>query len=351
MKDLKPYLICENASILEALKRINELPDSLTLLVTREDDKLLGTLTDGDIRRGFIKGLTLSDPISKFMSVSFKYIKKGFSISELKTARHQNIRLLPFLDEDDRIIKIYDLKKCASILPLECVIMAGGRGERLRPLTDNVPKPMLLLGNKPIIVHNIDRLISYGIEKIYISVRYLGQKIVDYFGDGSSKGIRIEYIWEDEPIGTVGAISLVKDFTTDYILIMNSDLFTDVDFEDLYLNVINSDSSLGVSTIPYTTKIPYGIFTVDENQIKGLKEKPIYTNYANAGIYILKKKIIDKIPYNSFFNITDLMEKLIEEGQTVIHNPIVGYWIDIGQLQDYLNAQEIVKHLHNGGYN
>jgi dTDP-glucose pyrophosphorylase len=351
MKDFRPFLICENATILEALKRINELPDSLTLLVTKNDDRLLGTLTDGDIRRGFIRGLTLNDTISKFMSVSFRAIKKGFSVSELKTARNQNIRLLPFLDENDKIIKIYDLKKCVSILPLECVIMAGGRGERLRPLTDTIPKPMLLLGSKPIIEHNIDRLISYGIEKIYISVKYLGQQIVDYFGDGSSKGIHIEYIWEDKPIGTVGAISLVKDFGTEYILIMNSDLFTDVDFEDLYLNVIKSDSSLGVSTIPYTTKIPYGIFTVDENQITGLKEKPVYTNYANAGIYILKRNIIDKIPYNSFFNITDLMEKLIKEGQSVIHNPIVGYWIDIGQQQDYLNALEIEKHLHNAGYN
>ena len=179
--------------------------------------------------------------------------------------------------------------------------MAGG--ERLRPLTDLTPKPMLLLGGKPIIEYNIDRLISFGIEKIYISVKYLGQQIVDYFGDGSSKGITIEYIWEDQSLGTAGALSLVNKFNTDYILLMNSDLFTNADFEDLYLNVLENNALMGVATIPYTTKVPYGIFTVDQNQITALKEKPIFTNYANAGIYILNRRILDKIPLNTYFNI------------------------------------------------
>jgi NDP-sugar pyrophosphorylase family protein len=206
---------------------------------------------------------------------------------------------------------------------------------------------MLLLGGKPIIEHNIDRLISFGIEKIYISVKYLGQQIVDYLGDGSSKGITIEYIWEDQPLGTAGALSLVNKFGTDHILLMNSDLFTDADFEDLYLNVLENEALLGVATIPFTTKIPYGIFTVSQNKITGIQEKPIFTNYANAGIYILNTEIIDKIPHNSFFNITNLIERLISEKQLVIHNSIVGYWIDIGQHLDYINAQEIVKHLKN----
>jgi NDP-sugar pyrophosphorylase family protein len=204
------------------------------------------------------------------------------------------------------------------------------------------------LGGKPIIEHNIDRLISYGIEKIYISVKYLGQQIVDYFGDGSSKGISIEYIWEDQPLGTAGALSMVRKFNTDYVLLMNSDLFTDVDFEDLYLNLVEKQAQMGVATIPYTTKIPFGIFAIDQDQITGIEEKPTYTNYANAGIYILNCKLIDKIPINQFYNITDLIDLMILEKQRIIHNPIIGYWIDIGQLQDYINAQEIVKHLKNG---
>jgi NDP-sugar pyrophosphorylase family protein len=127
---------------------------------------------------------------------------------------------------------------------------------------------------------------------------------------------------------------------------MNSDLFTDADFEDLYFNKLGAGALMGVATVPYTTKVPYGIFTTNENQITGLKEKPVYTNYANAGIYILSQTVINKIPRNTLYNITDLMEQLITENQSVIHNPIVGYWIDIGQHQDYINAQEIVKHIH-----
>ncbi|MDA3779276.1 MAG: sugar phosphate nucleotidyltransferase [Bacteroidales bacterium] len=158
----------------------------------------------------------------------------------------------------------------------------------------------------------------------------------------------MEFVWEDQPLGTAGALSLIERFNTNHILLMNSDLFTDVDFEDLYLSTIQHNAAMGVATVPYTTKVPYGIFNIEENKITGLKEKPVYTNYANAGIYILNTTVLNKIPRNTFYNITDLMEQLITENQPIIHNPIVGYWIDIGQHQDYINAQEIVKHLKNG---
>jgi dTDP-glucose pyrophosphorylase len=346
MKDFSKNIIPHTASVIEAMKKLNEVPGSLTLFVVDEQQRLVGTLTDGDIRRGFIHGLTLTDTVEKFMLKSFHKVNNSFTVHDFKQARDKGIRLLPVLNDKGQIEKVYDLKKRKSILPLEAMIMAGGRGERLRPLTDKTPKPMLPLGNKPIIEHNIDRLISYGIEKIYISLKYLGHQIVDYFGDGSSKGIQIEYVWEDQPLGTAGALSLVKKFNTDHILLMNSDLFTDADFEDLYFNKLGAGALMGVATVPYTTKVPYGIFTTNENQITGLKEKPVYTNYANAGIYILSQTVINKIPRNTLYNITDLMEQLITENQSVIHNPIVGYWIDIGQHQDYINAQEIVKHIH-----
>lgn len=159
-----------NASVIEAMKKLNEVPGSLTLFAVNEQEQLVGTLTDGDIRRGFIHGLTLNDSVEKFMLKSFHKVRNGFSVHDFKEARDKGIRLLPVLNETGQIEKVYDLKKRKSILPLEAMIMAGGRGERLRPLTDKTPKPMLPLGNKPIIEHNIDRLISYGIEKIYISV-------------------------------------------------------------------------------------------------------------------------------------------------------------------------------------
>jgi len=348
MHDFSKNTIKEKASVIEAMKKLNDIPNSLTLFVIDSEERLVGTLTDGDIRRGFIRGRSLNDSVEEFMLRTFHKVEDGFSVNDFKEARKLGIRLLPVVDQSGRIQKVYDLKKRKSILPLEAMIMAGGRGERLRPLTDKIPKPMLPLGNKPIIEHNIDRLISFGIEKIYVSVKYLGQQIVDYFGDGSAKGIQIEYIWEDQPLGTAGALSLVNKFNTDHILLMNSDLFTDADFEDLYLNTIQNDASLGVATTPYTRKVPFGVFTTEAHRITGIKEKPVYTNYANAGIYILNREVINQIPENQFFNITDLMEVLIQNKQTLIHNPIVGYWIDIGQRQDYKNAQEIVKHIRNG---
>lgn len=347
MYNFTKNIIPQTATVIEAMTKLNEVPGTLTLFAVDKNLRLVGTLTDGDIRRGFIHGLTLSDPVERFILKSFHKVNKGFSINDFKLAREKGIRLLPVLDDNGIITQVFDLKKHKSILPLECMIMAGGRGERLRPLTDKIPKPMLLVGNKPIIEHNIDRLISFGIEKIYISVKYLGQQIEDYLGDGSSKGISIEYIREEKSLGTAGALSLIEKIHTDHILLMNSDLFTDADFEDLYLNTIENKASIGVATVPYTTKVPYGIFNIEKNQIIGLREKPIYTNYANAGIYIINKMVIPKIPHNTYYNITDLIEVLIAQKHSLIHNPVVGYWIDIGQHQDYINAQEIVKHIQS----
>ena len=206
---------------------------------------------------------------------------------------------------------------------------------------------MLKIGNKPIIEHNVDRLALHGIEKIYISVKYLGQQIKDYFKDGSNKGISIEYIEEVEPLGTCGALSLVKEFNSDYILLMNSDLFTDIDFESFYVNVMEKDADLGVASIPYTINVPYAIFENENDYVSGLQEKPSYTKYANAGIYLIKKKWLSQIPYSQFYNITDLMTLMIGMKAVIIHFPIIGYWIDIGKMDDYQKATEIAKHLSN----
>jgi NDP-sugar pyrophosphorylase family protein len=225
------------------------------------------------------------------------------------------------------------------------MIMAGGRGKRLSPLTDHIPKPMLPLGDKPILEHNIDRLISYGIKKIYISVKYLGEQLEAYFGDGSSKGIEIKYIWEDEPLGTAGALALVEQFNSEFLLLMNSDLFTDVDFEDLYLDLINEKADMVVASTSYKVDVPFAVFETNERQIQNFKEKPSYVYHSNAGIYMFKSSLINKIPKNKFYNITDLMEELVNEKGKLIHNPILGYWIDIGSPADYKRAQELIKHI------
>lgn len=346
--ELTHIQIIESKDILCALKKLNAIRDvsRLILFVHDERGKIVGSLTDGDIRRSLAEDADINKHIGLICNRNFvfEYEKKGFL--DLRPYKNTNIKILPILDKENRMVRIIDLDKTKSVLPLECMIMAGGRGKRLSPLTDTVPKPMLLLGDKPIIEHNIDRLISFGIQKIYISVKYLGEQIQQYFGDGSSKGIRIEYIWEEEFLGTAGALALVDEFKSDHVLLMNSDLFTNVDFEDLYLELIKSNADMAVSSTEYKVDVPFAVFETKEEQVIDFKEKPSYVYHSNAGIYIFNKALIAKIPKNHFYDITDLMDILVKDGGRLVHRPIIGYWIDIGKPIDYKQAQEFVKHLN-----
>lgn len=344
--EIDNILIHKDETILDALHKLNKIRDvsRLILFVKNSDGSILGSLTDGDIRRSLANEADVRKTVGEicFKGFVFEYEKKEFL--DLRSYRKRDIKILPILDKGKKMLRIIDLEKTKSELPLECMIMAGGRGKRLSPLTDTVPKPMLLLGDKPIIEHNIDRLIAFGIRKIYISVKYLGEQIQDYFGDGSKKGISIEYIWEDEFLGTAGALALVDEFTSEYLLLMNSDLFTNVDFEDLYLELIKSHADMAVASTEYKVDVPFAVFETKDEQVLNFKEKPSYVYHSNAGIYILNKKLISKIPKNHLYDITDLMDDLVKEGGALIHNPILGYWIDIGSPTDYKRAQELIKH-------
>ncbi len=343
MEEFSKYLINQNSPIKEALIQINNLKHSLTLFVINDKSQLVGALTDGDIRRGFISGNDLNDTVEKFITNKFYYLNNGIDVKKIHELKNKDIGLLPVLNNKGEITKVYNLKRLNSILPVDAIIMAGGKGERLRPLTDNVPKPMLRIGNKPILEHTIDRLISYGIETIYISVNYLKEQIIDYFGDGAAKGIKIKYLEEKKPLGTAGSLSLISDLKKD-VLVTNSDLFTNIDYEDLYLSFLAREAEIAIASVPYTVNIPYAIFEEHENIVSSFKEKPINTYYANAGIYILKKELINGIPKSKFFNMTDLMQAILDSNKKIIHNPLVGYWIDIGKKEDLNKALEIAKH-------
>ncbi len=345
MKDFYNYTINKKASCLDALKKLDLEKSNQTLFVLDDNERLIGTVTDGDIRRGLIKSLSIETPIVQFSYPNFSFINGKINVAEIRRLKKEGIKVLPKLNASGQIEKVYDLAHMYSILPIHAVVMAGGRGERLRPLTDRVPKPMLPLGNKPIIEHNIDRLISYGIETITISVRYLSDQIIAYFGDGSEKGISINYIEEDAPLGTIGCLSLIDNIKLDTLLVLNSDVFTNIDFEDFYLSFINENADMAVASIPYSVDIPYAIMELNDNCITSFKEKPKNTYYANAGIYLIKKEIVSMIPKNSFSNATDLMDGILAINGRLIHHPITGYWIDIGKHDDYNKAKEIIKHL------
>lgn len=345
MKSFSKHLVPNGITILEALHKLNKLSGKPTLFVLDEKKSLVGTLTDGDIRRGFVNGLQLNNKIDDFMLKDYHFLLNGPDPEKISSIKRKGISLLPLLNDKREIVKIYDINKLKTILPVDAVIMAGGRGERLKPLTDTTPKPMLKIGRKPIIEHTIDWLIEFGIENIYISVGYLSTKIMDYFGDGSNKGISIKYIEEDKPLGTIGALSLVEEFNKETILVMNSDLFTNIDYENLYLNYSKENADMAVASVSHTVNIPYAVFERDGSLINALKEKPKNTYYANAGIYLLKRKVIKHIQKNQFFNATDLMEVVIKKKMKLIHNSIIGYWIDIGRFEDYEKAKEIARHI------
>jgi dTDP-glucose pyrophosphorylase len=348
MLNLEKYLVEQNQPITFALERLNELSgdDFMMLFVLNEDNQLKGVLTDGDIRRGFLKGLNLDDDLSNFMQKDFIYLKRNqYSVSDLDELRKRSVKLIPVLDDSFRILKITNFIQKKSILPLDALMMAGGRGERLKPLTDNIPKPMLKVGNKPIIEHNIDRFIDYGIEHIHISVRYMADQVIDFFKDGSDKNIRISYVTENEPLGTIGCLSLIEGFNHNAVLVMNSDLLTNIDLEEFYREFEMNDYDMSIATIPYTVSVPYAVFETESQKILGLKEKPNYTYYSNGGIYLIKKELINLIPKGEFYNATDLIELLLKMNKKVNSFPLLGYWLDIGKPEDFKKAQEDIKHI------
>ncbi len=344
MRPYKDHLILSGSTVKEALSLLNELSQDAILFVVDNQERLVGSLTDGDVRRGLLNGFTIDSKIDEIIQDKPRFIRKGENnIQKTIEYREENYRIVPVLDEGNRVVNVINFRNIRSYLPIDAVIMAGGRGQRLQPLTDKKPKPLLKVGSKPIMEHNMDRLALFGIDDFWVSVKYLGEQIESYFGTGKDKNVKIEYVWETEPLGTIGAVSKISNFEHDYVLITNSDLLTNVDYEHFFLDFIKNDADLAVLTIPYQVNIPYAVLETQSNNIKSFKEKPTYTYYSNGGIYLMKKEVLKYIPQDSFYNSTDLMEKLIAENFKVISYPFLGYWLDIGKHDDFEKAQKDIR--------
>lgn len=341
------HLINHNKELLDALKTINSLsPEPLVLFVIDDNDRMVGTLTDGDSRRALIAGASVHDRVERIMQRNFNYMKVGDieDVKEVKRQKELNMKLVPVLDSNNRIVDIINLVKYKTRLPVDAVLMAGGKGERLRPLTDNIPKPLLKVGDKSIIDHNVDRLISYGIKHISITVNYLGEQIEDHFKEPRGE-VLVQTVREPKFLGTIGSIRFIPDFFNDTVLVMNSDLFTNINFEDFYLHFKEHDADMSVAAVPYDVDIPLGILNLDGRIITGLSEKPHFGYYANAGVYLIRKSALDLIPEDKVFHSTDLIAALIAARKKVVRFPIGGTWIDIGTPQEFKRANELVKYL------
>lgn len=343
---MNKYIIHQACSIRDALVTLNQISSEVqSLLVVDDVQRLVGTLTDGDIRRGLISGAELLDEVRTIMHTNFKFIlESDYDVTRLKEFRDKRVFFIPILNKDYHIVDVLNLKKVKSSLPIDAVLMAGGKGERLRPLTETTPKPLIKVGDKCIIDYNIDNLIFYGVKHLNVTVNYLGEQLEEHFAKPRN-GVQVRTFREPKFLGTIGSIKFVDTFHNDYILVMNSDLFTDIDFEDFFLHFRKHDVEMSVAAVPYNVSIPFGILDLDGRNIKGLLEKPKYNYYANAGIYLIKKSALAEIPDETFFNATDLIEKLIAQGKSVIRYPLKGTWIDIGQHADLTKARELVKHM------
>lgn len=342
------YLIDQHASLLTALQMLNQLPgDEMTLFVYDDKKHITGTLTDGDIRRALLAGLSTDSPVAKATHHAFKFLRDGdIDIMMLRECRDKGIVMLPVLDIEGHLKSIVNLNRMQTILPVSAILMAGGKGERLRPLTLDTPKPLLKIDGKAIIDYNIDSLIACGINDITVCTRYLSEKIFDHFAVPVN-GVKVKCVREDKALGTIGAASLVDHKPKGTTLIMNSDLITSISFEDMYIRHLCEIADITVAVIPYQVSVPFAILTTDGAKVTGIDEKPAYSYYANAGIYMISNSLLNTLNHNERIDATDFIEQAINNGRKVVFFPINGTWIDVGSPVDFRQAAEIMRHHRN----
>lgn len=337
------HLIDHNATILDALRRLNSLTDRVMTLIVTDGRKVVGTLTDGDIRRALLKGVTIDSDVSQACLRSFRSVLPQGDVDKIKEARQLGIKLLPVIDSEGNLEGLLDLNQVETRLPLSAILMAGGKGERLRPLTLTTPKPLLEIDGMPIIDYNVRNLARAGITDITVTTRYLAEQIIDHFAE-ERFGVKVKCVVEDKPLGTIGAASLVSRPASGDTLVMNSDLLTTLSLEEMFLYHKEENADVTIAAIPYTVSIPYAILCAEGREVRSLDEKPTYSYYANAGIYIFSNRLLDTIAPDTPVDAPDLIADAIAAGGKVVYFPIDGTWIDIGSPADFRHAQELMRH-------
>ena len=342
MKKYKDILIGTKSSIKEALKVIDTGAMRIALVVD-ENMKLLGTLSDGDIRRGLLNNLSLDDSIENLYFKNPTTAFEGDSKDKIiQKAILNQVYQIPIIDKDGILVDIITLVTLLNIAKKRnrVILMAGGLGTRLRPLTQDIPKPLLKVGNKPILETIIKNFASHGFVNITISLNYKGEMIKEYFKDGSEFGVNIDYIEEDMRLGTAGALSLLTDLPKEPFFVMNADLLTDVNFSHFLDFHSHSNAYVSMCVREYEHQIPYGVVETNNENITSIIEKPIQKFFVNAGIYLLSPNALDHIPKNEFYDMPTLFNTFIEKEKKVISFPIHEYWLDIGRLEEYKKANE-----------
>lgn len=318
-------------------------------VVSDGSDRLLGTVTDGDIRRAILRGVQLDGPVAEllFRPPGSPYLKPvtaqyGTPDEELLALMHiKTVQQIPLVDSVGRVKGLVTMSELTRRreLGIPAVVMAGGFGTRLHPLTEKMPKPLLPVADRPILEHIVVGLQDHGIRDIWLTTHYQPAKIRNHFKDGAEWGVRIRYVQEDIPLGTAGALSLLPERFSTPFLLMNGDLLTRLNYRSLYQFHQDVGAELTVCIKEYDVRLPYGVVEVENGLVRSLEEKPINHFFINAGIYILTPQLLDYIPEGSPYNVTDLVQQLVSRGKRVASFSVREYWLDIGRLPDYEQAQ------------
>lgn len=340
---MSPLLVGPGATMRETVEAIDRGTLGLALLVD-DDGRLLGTITDGDIRRAMLAGLDLDTSVTSIRERQSRgpttASPEATTAELIELMSKQSLRQVPIVDADGRPLSVAALDDLVedTSLPLRAVVMAGGFGKRLGELTATLPKPMLPVGGRPLLERIIDQLRVAGIDRVHVTTHYRPEEIVDHFRDGSDFGVRIEYMNEEQPLGTAGALGLLDPADDHPILVLNGDIVTDADFRALLDFHTAHDAEMTVGVWPYEVRVPYGLVESDGEAVTGIREKPVIRSFVNAGIYLVNPDVCRAIPAGERLDMPELIEQLLAAGRRVISFPLREYWLDIGELEAYEQA-------------
>lgn len=339
---LNDILIGPEATVRDALTHIDAGSSQLAIVVDGER-RVLGIVTDGDVRRGLLRGVSLQDSVALVMNTSPKLARAGMADEDLQALMLRDmIHQIPIVDEGGRLVALrtVDTFISADRLPNRVVLMAGGLGKRLRPLTESIPKPMLHVGGRPLLETLVRSFVDQGFWRFHISVNYRAETIEAHFEDGRRFGADITYLRENEALGTAGSLSLLRERPDLPFFVMNGDILTSINFRYMLDFHRESAAAATMAVFEQGFDVPYGVVEVEGSRLTGIREKPTFNFFINAGIYVLEPRLLDQLEPGRALDMPDLFSRLVGEGETVSVFPIREYWRDIGQHKDLDHAEK-----------
>lgn len=342
MTDWQRLVVAPEATLRDAMSTIDATGVQLALVVSN-DARLLGVLTDGDIRRAILRGSELSTPCREVMNPNPVTAPASTAPSELLAImRTRVLHQIPLVDEARRVVGLVTIDTLIGATERTnwVVLMAGGLGQRLRPLTENCPKPMLPVGGKPILENILEAFVEHGFRRFFVSVNYMASVVRDYFGTGTRWGVKIEYLEEDTRLGTAGGLRLLPERPTEPLFVMNGDLLTRVRFDSMLNFHIEHNAVATMAVREYDMQVPYGVVRTDGSVISAIEEKPVQKFYVNAGIYTLSPEALDCVPGEGYFDMPELFQRLMQSGRRTAAYPVREFWLDVGRVEEFERAQQ-----------